>query len=183
MKKGDVFRIGNGWPSPSRRWCTREKVNCIKRYQKRTIEDCVPCIGYAADEMHRCKPGPQRYPLIEYVSPKSRQSNTAGSSATPGVGSTIFSIGYPVGAAPCNHFLICVPSENTGPDFGPSCSRWIQISPLLIEDLTVTKPLLTLNTGFSTEDKIKPFYNGKVSRRMLRFIKPHSQQNLFTLTL
>lgn len=64
-RKGDIFRIGNGWPSPFRRWCTREKVNCIKRYQK-TVEGCVPCIGYAEDEMHRVKPGPQRYPLIKY---------------------------------------------------------------------------------------------------------------------
>lgn len=63
--KGQVHRKGNGWPSPFRRWCTREKVNCIKRYQK-TVEGCVPCIGYAADELHRCKPGLHRYPLIEY---------------------------------------------------------------------------------------------------------------------
>lgn len=63
--KGDAFRIGNGWPSSSRRWCTREKVRYIQKYQK-TVPGCIPCIGYAADEMHRMKLGPQRYPLIEY---------------------------------------------------------------------------------------------------------------------
>ena len=63
--KGKLHRLGNGWPSPFRRWCTREKVDCIRKYQ-RTVENAVPCIGYAADEMHRVKPGPQRYPLIEY---------------------------------------------------------------------------------------------------------------------
>jgi len=63
--KGQVHRIGNGWPSPSRRWCTREKVQTINKYQK-TVSDCVPCIGIAFDEFHRCKPGPQRYPLIVY---------------------------------------------------------------------------------------------------------------------
>lgn len=63
--KGQLHRTGNGWPSPFRRWCTREKVDCINRYQ-RSVENCVPCIGYGADEMHRVKPGPQRYPLIEY---------------------------------------------------------------------------------------------------------------------
>lgn len=63
--KGQMHRVGNGWPSPFRRWCTREKVDCIRKYQ-RTVEDAVPCIGYAADEMRRVKQGPQRYPLIEY---------------------------------------------------------------------------------------------------------------------
>lgn len=63
--KGHLHRTGNGWPSPMRRWCTREKVGAIKLYQK-NIPDCVPCLGYGADEQHRVKPGPQRYPLIEY---------------------------------------------------------------------------------------------------------------------
>jgi hypothetical protein len=39
-------------------------VNVINRYQK-NVPDCLPCIGYGADELHRCKPG-KRYPLIEY---------------------------------------------------------------------------------------------------------------------
>ncbi len=29
--KGKVHRIGNGWPSPMRRWCTRQKVGGIKK--------------------------------------------------------------------------------------------------------------------------------------------------------
>lgn len=62
--KGEVHRIGYGWPSPVRRWCTLNKVYTINIYQK-SIENCVPCIGYASDELHRAKPG-KRYPLIEY---------------------------------------------------------------------------------------------------------------------
>ncbi|RLI67179.1 MAG: 3'-phosphoadenosine 5'-phosphosulfate sulfotransferase (PAPS reductase)/FAD synthetase [Candidatus Gerdarchaeota archaeon] len=61
--KGRVARIGNGWPSPMRRWCTREKVATINRYMK-TVENGVSCVGIAADERHREKE--QRYPLIEY---------------------------------------------------------------------------------------------------------------------
>lgn len=64
-KKGDVFRIGNGWPSAYRRWCTREKVNYIKKHLKQ-IGNAVSCIGLADDELHRVKPGNHRYPLIEY---------------------------------------------------------------------------------------------------------------------
>jgi len=67
--KGEIHRIGNCWPSPMRRWCTREKVNAINRCL-RGIEQPVSCIGYAADETHRDKDNngkiPKRYPLIEY---------------------------------------------------------------------------------------------------------------------
>lgn len=63
--KGEVWRIGNGWPSLIRRWCTRVKVRAIGKYQ-RDISGVVPCIGIAADEIHRIKPGKKRYPLIEY---------------------------------------------------------------------------------------------------------------------
>lgn len=63
--KGQLHLLGNGWPSPFRRWCTREKVGCIKKHE-RSVENAVACIGYAADELRRCKPGPHRYPLIEY---------------------------------------------------------------------------------------------------------------------
>lgn len=68
--KGKVHRQGNGWPSPMRRWCTREKVNSIRRYLK-TIENPVSCIGFAADEAHRAgaisgQDITQRYPLIEW---------------------------------------------------------------------------------------------------------------------
>lgn len=62
--KGEVYRIGNGWPSPFRRWCTREKVGAIEKYM-RSIENGVSCVGISADEMHRVKDG-VRYPLVEY---------------------------------------------------------------------------------------------------------------------
>jgi len=73
IKKGEVHRIGNGWPSPMRRWCTREKVRCIDRH----CGDAVRLIGFAADEAHRTerkeqkqkqkqKKYPIQYPLIEW---------------------------------------------------------------------------------------------------------------------
>jgi len=66
--KGKVHRIGNGWPSPSRRWCTRQKVDTILNYCK-PIRDYVQCVGYAADEPHRHFSDEKvnhRFPLIEY---------------------------------------------------------------------------------------------------------------------
>jgi len=67
-KKGQVHRIGNGWPSLTRRWCTREKIDTINLYVK-PIENAVSCIGYAADEKDRqfCDEKiPHRFPLVEY---------------------------------------------------------------------------------------------------------------------
>lgn len=74
-KKGKVHRIGNGWPSPSRRWCTRQKVDALEKYKK-TVSFPVQCIGYAADETKRAeakmlnaKKGKgfrYRFPLIEW---------------------------------------------------------------------------------------------------------------------
>jgi 3'-phosphoadenosine 5'-phosphosulfate sulfotransferase (PAPS reductase)/FAD synthetase len=66
--KGKVHRVGNGWPSPTRRWCTREKVRQIQAYQK-TINNGVSCIGMGWDEQHRVKHNShklKRYPLIEW---------------------------------------------------------------------------------------------------------------------
>jgi 3'-phosphoadenosine 5'-phosphosulfate sulfotransferase (PAPS reductase)/FAD synthetase len=63
-KKGQLVRIGYGWPHASRRWCTRLKVDAISKHESK-IPDLVRCIGYASDELHRCKSG-LRYPLIEY---------------------------------------------------------------------------------------------------------------------
>lgn len=66
--KGKVHRIGNGWPSMSRRWCTRLKVDAIKKYSK-PIENDTQCIGYAADEKNRSlnnKNMNHRFPLQEY---------------------------------------------------------------------------------------------------------------------
>lgn len=70
-RKGQVHRIGYGWPHATRRWCTRIKVAALDRYQ-RSVENSVACVGLAADEGHRAvrrnfarKKIPVRFPLIE----------------------------------------------------------------------------------------------------------------------
>lgn len=65
-----VHRFGYGWPSSMRRWCTRLKVNTIRRYLK-TVSNPVSCIGFAADEANRVgsvsgNDIEQRFPLIEW---------------------------------------------------------------------------------------------------------------------
>jgi 3'-phosphoadenosine 5'-phosphosulfate sulfotransferase (PAPS reductase)/FAD synthetase len=64
VNKGQLVRVGYGWPHASMRWCTREKVQAMAKYERK-VPDLVKCIGYASDELHRCKAG-IRYPLIEY---------------------------------------------------------------------------------------------------------------------
>jgi 3'-phosphoadenosine 5'-phosphosulfate sulfotransferase (PAPS reductase)/FAD synthetase len=67
--KGKVYRTGNGWPSPMRRWCTREKVGAIQRHLD-SMTDMVQCLGIAADEINRTYIRTdninRRYPLVEY---------------------------------------------------------------------------------------------------------------------
>jgi len=70
--KGKVHRIGSGWPSPIRRWCTRRKVDAINKYT-REISGAVQCIGYAADEVKRhgspskeLQKKKHRFPLVEW---------------------------------------------------------------------------------------------------------------------
>ena len=71
--KGKVHRIGYGWPSSLRRWCTREKVGAIIKHMKR-YETASMYIGIAADEAHRQvekatiknKDYVRAYPLIEW---------------------------------------------------------------------------------------------------------------------
>jgi len=65
--KGKVHRMGNGWPSSSRRWCTREKVGTIEYFCK-PIPNAVSCIGYAADEDRGISNSktPKRFPLKEW---------------------------------------------------------------------------------------------------------------------
>ena len=64
-------RKGYGWPSPIRRWCTREKVNAINKYAKKH-KPYFECIGYAADESERqskeiiTRRSNLRFPLIEW---------------------------------------------------------------------------------------------------------------------
>ena len=71
--ESEIYRLGNGWPSPMRRWCTREKVNAIGRHFKSITKPFIVSIGYAADETKRLdkptlkeKPYDVRYPLIEW---------------------------------------------------------------------------------------------------------------------
>lgn len=66
---GKVHRVGTGWPSPGRRWCTRLKVDAIDRH----CGDAIRYIGFAADEEHRAdtpslaqKGYVKTYPLIEW---------------------------------------------------------------------------------------------------------------------
>lgn len=70
--KSPPRKIGWGWPSMMRRWCTNEKTRDIAKYVK-TIPDAVTAIGFAADEAKRTetknmrrKAGKVRFPLIEW---------------------------------------------------------------------------------------------------------------------
>lgn len=70
--KGQIHRIGNGWPSVMRRWCTRIKVKYIQRYLK-SVPNAISAIGFAADEKKRTALKgtgdnviPKIYPLIEW---------------------------------------------------------------------------------------------------------------------
>ena len=63
-----IKRLGYGWPSPMRRWCTREKIDTFNKYANK-IEKPIICIGYAYDESDRQfnkKRFVKRFPLIEY---------------------------------------------------------------------------------------------------------------------
>jgi 3'-phosphoadenosine 5'-phosphosulfate sulfotransferase (PAPS reductase)/FAD synthetase len=52
IEKGS--RIGYGWPSPMRRWCTRQKIDGIERYIKNKHgKNTASYIGFAADEVKR----------------------------------------------------------------------------------------------------------------------------------
>lgn len=66
--KGQVRRIGNGWPSPSGRWCTRQKIDSLDLFC-RPYPNPVQCIGYAFDESQRKVKNPKfnyRLPLKEW---------------------------------------------------------------------------------------------------------------------
>jgi len=66
--KGKVHRIGNGWPSPSRRWCTRENADVLDKH----CRGAVQYVGIAADEATRTTSanligkGEKRYPLVDW---------------------------------------------------------------------------------------------------------------------
>ena len=57
---GQVYRLGNGWPSFFCRWCTREKINVIDTY----CGNALRYVGIAADEPERLKM--RNYPLVEW---------------------------------------------------------------------------------------------------------------------
>jgi 3'-phosphoadenosine 5'-phosphosulfate sulfotransferase (PAPS reductase)/FAD synthetase len=73
---------GVGWPSPSRRWCTREKIKAFDYYlrgmsYKKIDGNIVKCIGFAKDESERALSRTMnanaekhgwilRFPLIEW---------------------------------------------------------------------------------------------------------------------
>ena len=68
--KSKIHRIGYGWPSPLRRWCTGRKLDIIKKYYN-SQSNFTSCIGFASDEIKRVpvvskKRYPERYPLIEF---------------------------------------------------------------------------------------------------------------------
>ena len=82
VKRGtrQVHRIGRGWPSPSRRWCTGCKQDSLRAHllalthRKGFTLPLRQCVGFAADELDRLE-GPtkkdgiyyvQRYPLVEW---------------------------------------------------------------------------------------------------------------------
>ena len=79
-KKSKTGRIG-GWPHVTRRWCTKEKVMAIERYEKALTHihalPIVSCIGFAADEQSRSTNHVNKnketdymqfsFPLVEYA--------------------------------------------------------------------------------------------------------------------
>jgi len=179
-KKGDVFRIGNGWPSSSRRWCTREKVSYIQKYQK-SVPACIPCIGYAADETHRIKPGPQRYPLIEYGITEKQAIKYCRK------------LGYTWGGLYDLFDRVscwCCPLQSLDdlrtlrkhrPELWQLMLRMDRENPSFNRGFYGYESVNDLEQRFSKEDKLRPYYSGKVCRKMLRFIKPSIQQNIFYL--
>lgn len=70
---GPVRFKGWGWPSPLRRWCTREKADQIDRYRRSLGGEVIQAIGFAADEARRSdsanmvrRAATVRFPLVEW---------------------------------------------------------------------------------------------------------------------
>nr|WP_321467335.1 phosphoadenosine phosphosulfate reductase family protein [uncultured Desulfobulbus sp.] len=180
MKKKQAGNVGYGWPNHLNRWCTGLKTRQLDKRIKQ-IENAVVCVGIAADELHRVKSGNKRYPLIEYGVTEEQALEYCRKLGYTWGG--LYDIFNRVSCWCCP--LQSLPDLRSLRKYRPEL--WSQ---LLKMDTDIPTPnrgfngyktVADLEHRFSTEDKIKPFYNGKVSRRMLRFIKPHSQQNLFTL--
>jgi len=63
-KKGNnINKVGYSWPDYRNRWCTRYKINAIKKYCN-NLGDHIIYEGIAFDEQHRMKPN-KIYLLIE----------------------------------------------------------------------------------------------------------------------
>lgn len=61
--------IGYGWPHANARWCTRLKIDTIKRYLRTIKEPFIQCVGFAVGEERRTQTKEadgKRFPLIEY---------------------------------------------------------------------------------------------------------------------
>ena len=65
LLKGRVHRIGAGWANYNRRWCTRIKVEALRKYQV-GIKNSISCVGIAVDETKRKIDKKNKYPLIEF---------------------------------------------------------------------------------------------------------------------
>lgn len=71
-KTGAVNYVGQGWPGPKRRWCTKIKTRALKKYVQ-SIEGAKCAVGFAADEVHRTQTKTAKadkawkiYPMIEW---------------------------------------------------------------------------------------------------------------------
>jgi 3'-phosphoadenosine 5'-phosphosulfate sulfotransferase (PAPS reductase)/FAD synthetase len=70
---GNVKYVGWGWPSPLRRWCTREKTDQLDKFRRSLGADTIQAIGFAADETRRTDSANMvrlaasvRFPLVEW---------------------------------------------------------------------------------------------------------------------
>jgi len=61
---GDVYRYGNDWPSITRRWCTRQKMDALNKYAK--TNNAVYYIGISAEENRRLN-NCAIYPLVNWM--------------------------------------------------------------------------------------------------------------------
>ena len=68
---GDVRFVGWGWPSPLRRWCTREKTGQIDKFSRSIGTDVVQAIGFAADEARRTDSANMKCVVTITVTPRS----------------------------------------------------------------------------------------------------------------
>ena len=109
-KNPELFgRKGYSWAGPRNRWCTAMlKQRIIDRYLRNLAKkyELVQYIGIAADEPQRIRNF--RYPLVEW--------------ALIGMGCTIFSTVYPVGAARCSPTMNSANYESTSRNTGKNCA-------------------------------------------------------------